>query len=394
VTIKADPFPLSGLSAKDYRIADVEEVRTPALAIYPEIVDSNIAVTLRLLGGDANRWRPHVKTAKLAFSMHRLVERGIANFKCSTSLELMTACESGARDVLLAYPVVGANARRVREISERFGSVRISTLVETERQIRDWTDSGVGIFIDVNPGMDRTGIEQDSVGEIVRLARAIEAAGLVFRGVHYYDGHLSNLALPDRESVAHRGYDQLMEIVATLASAGIEVQEVITAGTPAFPCTLSYSSFNTASFIHRASPGTVVYGDCSSLAQLPAGYGYRPAAIIVSTVVSHPSSRRVTCDAGHKTVSADAGAPTCAVIGRPDLLPLKPSEEHLPIEVAPGAAIPELGEALYLVPRHICPTVNNFDHALIFEEGRVIGVERVTARGREAPIALPSTAGS
>jgi D-serine deaminase-like pyridoxal phosphate-dependent protein len=82
------------------------------------------------------------------------------------------------------------------------------------------------------------------------------------------------------------------------------------------------------------------------------------------------------------------------VIGRPDLLPLKPSEEHLPIEVAPGAAIPELGEALYLVPRHVCPTVNNFDHALIVKEGRVIGVERVTARGREAPIALPLTTGT
>ena len=75
MTIKADPVPLSELSANDYRIAFVEEVRTPALAIYPEILDSNIAVTLRLLGGDANRWRPHVKTAKLAFSMQRLVER-------------------------------------------------------------------------------------------------------------------------------------------------------------------------------------------------------------------------------------------------------------------------------------------------------------------------------
>jgi D-serine deaminase-like pyridoxal phosphate-dependent protein len=384
--IKADPFPLSGLSAKDYRIADLEEVRTPALAIYPEIVDSNIAVTLRLLGGDANRWRPHVKTAKLAFSMHRLVERGIANFKCSTSLELITACEAGARDVLLAYPVVGANARRVREISERFGSVRISTLVESERQLKVWAGSSVGIFIDVNPGMDRTGIEQDRVGEIVRLALAIEAAGLIFRGVHYYDGHLSNLALPERESLAHRGYDQLMDIVAALSAERVKVAEVITAGTPALPCTLSYSRFNDGPFIHRASPGTVVYGDCSSLAQLPTDYGYRPAAVVVSTVVSHPAGRLLTCDAGHKSVSADAGAPTCAVIGRPDLLPLNPSEEHLPIEVAAGSAMPAVGEALYLVPRHVCPTVNNFDHALLVSGGRIIRVELVTARGREVPV--------
>jgi D-serine deaminase-like pyridoxal phosphate-dependent protein len=373
----------SNLNSSDYRIAGIEEVLTPALAIYLEIVDSNVAVTLSLLGGDANRWRPHVKTTKLEFIMRRLVDCGIANFKCSTSLELMTACDAGARDVLLAYPVVGANARRVRELSGQFASVRISALVESEQQIKAWSGSGVGLFIDVNPGMDRTGIEQDSIEEIVRVARAIEVAGLVFRGVHYYDGHLSNLALAERERVAHRGYDQLMEIVAALSGAGLEVEEVITAGTPAFPCTLSYSRFNDAPFVHRASPGTVVYGDCSSLAQLPAEYGYRPAALVISTVVSHPSSRLATCDAGHKAVSADAGAPTCAVIGRPDLLPLKPSEEHLPIEAAPGAAIPSLGETLYLVPRHICPTVNNFDDALIVTGGRIAGVERVTARGRE-----------
>lgn len=378
--------PVHSLKESNYRIAGVEKVRTPALAIYSDIVDSNIAVTLRLLGGDANRWRPHVKTSKLALIMRRLVECGIENFKCSTSLELATVCEAGARDVLLAYPVAGANARRVRDLSGQFPSVRISALVESQQQIKAWAGSGIGLFVDVNPGMDRTGIEQDRVDEIVQLARAIGAAGLVFRGVHYYDGHLSSLELPNRERAAHRGYDQLMQIVGALAGDGIEAAEVITAGTPAFPSTLSYLRFNNAPFIHRASPGTVVYGDCSSLAQLPEDYGYHPAAVVISTVVSHPSERRVTCDAGHKAVSADAGAPTCAVLGRAGLLPLKPSEEHLPIDVAPGEEIPAIGETLYLVPRHVCPTVNNFDHALMVEGGEIARVERVSARGREAPL--------
>jgi D-serine deaminase-like pyridoxal phosphate-dependent protein len=120
---------------------------------------------------------------------------------------------------------------------------------------------------------------------------------------------------------------------------------------------------------------------------LPAEYDYRPAAAVVSSVVSHPAPRRITCDAGHKTVSADAGVPTCAVLGRPDLSPARPSEEHLPIDVAHGSELPAIGDALYLVPRHVCPTVNNFDHALLMSGGRILGVERVTARGREAPLA-------
>jgi D-serine deaminase-like pyridoxal phosphate-dependent protein len=74
------------------------------------------------------------------------------------------------------------------------------------------------------------------------------------------------------------------------------------------------------------------------------------------------------------------------VIGRPSFLPSKPSEEHLPIDVTGSSSLPTIGEALYLLPRHICPTVNNFDHALLVINGRIAGVERVTARGREGPL--------
>jgi D-serine deaminase-like pyridoxal phosphate-dependent protein len=381
--------PLSILAAfdlNDYRIRDAEEVATPALAIYPEFVDANIQTTLRLAGGDAGRLRPHVKTAKLAYIMRRWTAHGITHFKCSTSLELLTVCEAGAADALLAYPLVGAGARRVREIADQFAGVSISALVESVEQVAAWRDSRVGLFIDVNPGMDRTGIEQDATAEIIRLARAIEAIGQPFRGLHYYDGHLAKYAMAERTLVAHRGYDRLMEIISALDEAGVKIAEVITAGTPAFPCTLSYRGFKDAAFTHRASPGTVVYCDSTSLAQLPAEYGYRPAAVVISTVVSRPSAGRITCDAGHKTVSADAGTPTCGVLGRSELLPAKPSEEHLPVDVAEGATVPGLGETLYLVPMHICPTVNNFDHALIVEGGRIVAVERVTARGREAPL--------
>jgi D-serine deaminase-like pyridoxal phosphate-dependent protein len=369
-----------------YAIEGADRLLTPSLAIYVEQLDSNIAATIRLLGGNPDRWRPHVKTAKLAFTMKRLVDGGVMNFKCATTLELRVACEAGGSDVLVAYPLAGQAARRVIEISKQHTGARISSLVEDASQIEPWAGSAIGLFIDVNPGMDRTGIEQQHVAEIVRLARKIRDRGHEFRGLHYYDGHLSSLALPERETAAHSGYHQLMGLIGALDSAGVPAREVITAGTPAFPCTLSYPAFREAGFIHRASPGTVVYGDMTSMAQLPAEYGYRNAALIVTSVVSRPSAGRVTCDAGHKTVSADAGVPTCAVIGRNNLDPAKPSEEHLPIDVRRGAERPELGDILYLVPRHVCPTVNNFDHALIVKSGRILSVERVTGRGREAPL--------
>lgn len=369
-----------------YRVSGIEEVLTPALVVYPEMIASNIAQTFHLVGGDANRWRVHIKTAKLDYTLRMLVDRGVTNFKCATTLELLEACRIGAEDVLFAYPAVGANARRVREIAEAFPDVRISVLAENEEQVRQWQGTSVGVFLDINPGMNRTGIEQSRRDEVLKLVRAVQNATLEFRGLHYYDGQYGGLEGRERTAAAHAGYDSLMEVVSEIERSGVNLPELITAGTPTLPCSLSYPGFREKGFIHRVSPGTVVYNDATSLAQLPGEYGYRPAVLVLTRIVSRPRAGVVTCDAGHKAVSADAGVPTCVAVGRPELTPLSPSEEHLPMAVAEGAAGPRVGDALFLLPRHVCPTVNNFDCALLVRDGQIKALERVSARGRETPL--------
>ena len=78
--------------------------------------------------------------------------------------------------------------------------------------------------------------------------------------------------------------------------------------------------------------------------------------------------------------------PRASSLDIPELTPLSPSEEHLPMEVAGEGARPQIGDPLYLLPRHVCPTVNNFDCALLVRDGRIESVEQVSARGREAPL--------
>src|ERR1700756_929616 len=111
-----------------YRISNLEDVLSPALVLYPEIIASNIDCTVQLLGGNTDRWRVHIKTSKLAYTLRMLVDRGVGNFKCATTLELLVGCQRGATDILVAYPMAGANARRVREIAELFPNVRTSIL--------------------------------------------------------------------------------------------------------------------------------------------------------------------------------------------------------------------------------------------------------------------------
>lgn len=364
----------------------VESIRTPALVIDLDAVSDNIAATIRLLGGRPDRWRPHLKTAKLALVMRALLERGVRQAKCSTTLELETACKVGFSDMLLAYPVTEPQAEVVRRIAGAYPSVNISVLAEDKSMVAQWRGSSVGLFIDLNSGMDRTGMLLDGYGEILALVSEIGAARLRYAGLHFYDGHVHAFAAHEAERLVHAGYDRLLKLVKRLRADGIDTPEVITAGTPAFPHALGYSRFAEAGVIHRNSPGTVVYNDRKSLTQLPADAGYRPAALVLSRVVSHPGPSRFCADAGHKSVSADAGVPTCEVLGHPEFLPRQPSEEHLPVDVPPGTPLPRRGETLWMLPSHVCPTVNNFDHAVIVKSGVIQGVEPVTARGRHAPL--------
>ncbi|HEV8611909.1 MAG TPA: alanine racemase [Gemmatimonadales bacterium] len=358
-------------------LAGIESVRSPALLLDAEQVDRNIAATLELLGA-AERWRPHLKTAKLAWTMRKLRDAGVAQSKCATALELETACAAGFEDVLLAYPAVGPTVQLIREIARRHPAVRISALVESEAMVAAWQGGQVGLFVDVNPGMDRTGAAPEPE-RILPIVRSIERAGLSWRGLHYYDGLTAG-------SAVHAGYDALLGVAARLRREGHAPAEIVTAGTPAFPAACAYRNLTEAGYLHRLSPGTVVYCDVRSLEQLPAGRGYGAAAFVLSRVVSHPAPSRIACDAGHKTVSADAGDPTCLVAGHPDWTPRHPSEEHLPIDLPAGAALPPRGTPFLLVPMHVCPTVNNFDQAVLIAGGAVQRVERVTARGRHAPL--------
>lgn len=359
---------------------------TPALAFYPAHVRSNIGITLRLLGGDAARWRPHLKTVKAESMMRLMVSMGLKQAKCATLLELEIACRAGFIDVLLSMPLVGPAVQRLQELSKAFPVVRMSVLVESIFHVKLWQGSRFRLLIDVNGGMDRTGIEQSRVQEIVAIAREIQANGCEFGGLHYYDGHVTDSCLSVREVRAHQGYDQLMIIVEALEANAFALEEVITAGTTSFPCALSYSGFRGKLFRHVCSPGTLVYNDLTSLGQLPAEWGYRPGGVVLSRIMSAPTTKRITLDAGHKAVSVDLGIPNGLLLEIPNARLLKPSEEHLPVDISDVREEIVLGRLVHIVPRHICTTVNNFNDALLIENGAITGSVGLTARGHQRPL--------
>src|SRR5471030_1403709 len=98
-----------------YTIKDIDKLDTPALVVYPDRVQQNIATAKEMIG-DVSRLRPHVKTYKNREVTAMLLDAGITKFKCATiaEAEMLGMCK--APDVLLAYQPSGPKLDRFIEL--------------------------------------------------------------------------------------------------------------------------------------------------------------------------------------------------------------------------------------------------------------------------------------
>ena len=362
----------------------VERLLSPALIVYLDRARDNIARVIEYCGADPGRWRPHVKSSKLPELFVELIRAGVRNFKCATTREARCLLETLAAesvvdaDLLLAYPLTGPAIHALRDLALRFPATRVSLLCEAPAATEE-IPSELSIFIDINPGMNRTGVP---VADFDRVGEIAERAGRRFRGIHYYDGHVHGADREERRRMAWAGYDGALEHLARLRDAGLDVDELVTSGTQSFLHALSYPRFRDLEGTrHRISPGTVVLHDLRSEQELEE-LDLRPAALVASRVISHPAPGIATCDAGSKSIAADAGDPCAFVLGHPELEALSPSEEHLPLRAADGEPPPR-GTLLLLVPTHVCPTVNLAEQAVLVDGDQVRSGVPVRARAHD-----------
>jgi D-serine deaminase-like pyridoxal phosphate-dependent protein len=102
-------------------------------------------------------------------------------------------------------------------------------------------------------------------------------------------------------------------------------------------------------------------------------------------VVSKPNQRRLCLDLGHKAVAAENPPPRVRFLNLPDASAISHSEEHLVVETDRAAGF-AVGDCLYGVARHICPTVALYSEATPILAGHACKPWPVTARERRLTI--------
>ncbi|MFK8113184.1 MAG: alanine racemase [Rubripirellula sp.] len=340
----------------------LDNITSPGLLVDPDKVQSNIRAMIQTVGGDANRLRPHVKTHKMAQPIRMQVDAGITKFKAATLAEAAMAAGSGGTDVLLAYPMVGPNVARLAGLARIQSTTSFATIVDDPAAVQllsKMLDVPLRVFIDVDCGMHRTGIQWGPKMDQLRVA--IEsAANLEFAGLHVYDGHLHQPEIDQRRDAALKIIDEVRQYDQANPSPTI-----IGGGSPTFPFWAQETDW-------ECSPGTPVFWD--------AGYGkhypdltYQKAVALITRVISKPTDgtrKRLCLDLGYKSVASEMPLESRVIIPAiPDAKLIAHSEEHLIVDTDSVDHIP-IGEMLLAFPCHVCPTVALHSFATVVRDGR------------------------
>ena len=358
-----------------YEINNTESVFTPAILVYPERIKENIRRMIEIAGSTA-RLRPHVKTHKMGEVVKLQVEQGITKFKCATLTELEMTAKNGGKDILLSYPLLGPDIERYIEIMREFPEVNFSVTVDAFDTCADLTMTAVqnniclNVFIDIDNGMHRTGALPEDALELAIKINISEWLNL--KGLHIYDGHIHVSDFEARKIACDNAFSEVSELVARLKNLGIDAGELACGGTYSFPIHAKHPE-------RTLCPGTPLLWDAGYKASIP-DLDYLNAAVLVGRVISKPNGN-ICFDLGHKAMAAEMSQPRLEFMDIDIQSIENQSEEHLVIKSNAYRNL-ELGDLVYALPKHICPTIALYEKVYVLEGNKVVDKWEVVARKR------------
>jgi len=362
-----------------FECSNVAEVDSPALLIYQHRVEENVRRMIAIAGGP-KRLCPHVKTHKLAELVRMQMTLGITKFKCATVAEAEMVAGCGASEVLLAYQLVGPKVQRFIQLIKKFPSTNFATIADDQTAIRELSTAAVQagvkikLLLDIDCGMHRCGVALGPKAvELYRLIASLP--GLEAQGLHVYDGHLDDKDVATRTKKCDDSFAAVMALHPELSD--LPVPRIVAGGTPTFPIHARRPEV-------ECSPGTCVLWDAEYETSCP-DLAFLSAALVLTRVVSKPGNNQLCLDLGHKAIAAEKPHPRVQFVNLPDAKAVMHSEEHLVVETARAAEF-HVGDVLYGVPRHVCPTVALHAEAVVIRNGRAEERWKIAARDRKLSV--------
>jgi D-serine deaminase-like pyridoxal phosphate-dependent protein len=228
------------------------------------------------------------------------------------------------------------------------------------------------VLIEIDSGEGRSGVKPDGVVEVAEAARR---AGLRVRGAFTHGGH-SYAGPGAAPAAAEDEVRMLAEAGDALRSADFEVETLSAGSTP----TVRLSA---VAPVTEERPGTYVFNDRQQVGLGGASID-EVAFAIAATVTSTAVPGQVILNCGAKALTKDKAVwldGFGALPAYPDARIVRLFDFHAVVEVPEGAAAPQLGEVVAVVPNHVCPVVNVARELVVVENGELVDRWAIDARG-------------
>lgn len=374
-------MPITGYNAMkiDHMPKDLE---TPAVLLDAAQLTANLTDMQKLANRHGVALRPHAKTHKSLEIARRQMELGAPGITVATLDEAVVFIDGGVPSITIARPIVTPSKwdRLFSVLTERKTDVRVvvdsleGVQIASERAAS--ANRNIGLFIKIDVGLHRCGLQPDDAGLLEMAGRIKSDAHLDFCGILSHAGHgYAAASSDDAAEIAEQERRLMLGVRDRLTADHVPVPEVSVGATPTVLATRNFEG------ITEIRPGNYVFLD-----MLPVRAGVARetdiALSVLGTVISKNDTYFIT-DTGSKTLTSDTGVHgMTGTQGFGLAYPLshyrseahaliveKVSEEHGLIRRT-DFDLP-VGAQVRINPIHACPVANLADTYTVIEDNKI-----------------------
>ena len=368
----------------------VNAIDTPALVVDLDMMERNLRTMKAFAAQHHVMLRPHAKMHKSAELAKLQMAAGAVGVCVQKTSEAEALVAGGVYNIFISNEVIApAKLERIAALTRLLIPVggKLAICVDSlegikrmaasmnEGRLASGIASSIDVFIEVNVGQNRCGVEPGSPAGLLALEIRKHPA-LNFAGLQAYHGKAQHMrSASDRQSAIDSAIKTINHTRQLIEAAGIKVGLVTGGGTG----TALLEA--TSKLYGELQAGSYLFMDADYAANEQAvGQPSFKHALFVKTQVISVHAHHAVCDAGHKSHAIDSGLPTVhAFSSRSALDYLNGGDEHGILKPAASSTrLPSLGSMLWLIPSHCDPTVNLYNAMIGVRGGLLRGVvERI-----------------
>jgi D-serine deaminase-like pyridoxal phosphate-dependent protein len=359
----------------------IPDIDTPALLVDFSVLQTNIISMARRINGAGLRLRPHAKTHKTIEIARMQLDAGASGITVAKIGEAEVMADAGMDDILIANQIAGpAKIERLRALARRVSvAVAVDSVDIAAPLSAAFAAQGMRlpVLLEIDVGAHRCGIAPDAAESLAE--QLIVMPGIKLVGLLTYPGHAYDACSPEEVACIAEHECRLASDLCRRLSRFADLSGWVSGGT-----TPTSAYYRLGCGITEVRAGSYVFRDRAA----HDAWSAQPsecALTVLATVINVRQGVSAVIDAGLKAVGNDL-VPRSTGLGmlKEDNAAVitKLYEEHAILDLSNSTMRLRPADKVEVVVNSAGPVVNLFDEMHVVENGEVVDVWRIAARGR------------